>query len=89
MIEELSMLNCAWKTACLWEGAVARDVADYLDRLPWTEADDERLRELAAAPGANIADLTQAFGRSRSAIVARLPWVGAPVDLPARPQPAP
>ncbi|MFI6541181.1 hypothetical protein ACIBHY_52635 [Nonomuraea sp. NPDC050547] len=33
MIEELSMLCCAWKTAYLWEGAAARDASDYLDRL--------------------------------------------------------
>jgi hypothetical protein len=40
---------------------------------PWTDEDDQRLRELANAPGANIRDLMEAFGRSRSAIKARLP----------------
>jgi hypothetical protein len=51
---------------------------------PWTEEDDQRLRELAAAPGANIRDLMEAFGRSRSAIKARLPRVGVHEELPAQ-----
>jgi lysophospholipase L1-like esterase len=54
---------------------------------PWTDEDDQRLRELAAAPGANIRDLMEAFGRSRSAIKARLPRVGVHEELPSRPQP--
>ncbi|MGW3353291.1 hypothetical protein ACWDA3_59245 [Nonomuraea rubra] len=51
---------------------------------PWTEQDDQRLRELAVAPGANIRDLMEAFGRSRSAIKARLPRVGVHEELPTR-----
>lgn len=33
VIEDLSMLLCAWKTAYLWEGASSREAGDYLDRL--------------------------------------------------------
>ncbi|MFC5821840.1 hypothetical protein [Nonomuraea harbinensis] len=33
VIEELSMLYCAWRTAYTWEGATSSDAAHYLDRL--------------------------------------------------------
>ncbi|GAA2419884.1 hypothetical protein GCM10010404_92870 [Nonomuraea africana] len=33
VIEELSMLYLAWRTAYLWKEATSRDVGDYLDRL--------------------------------------------------------
>ncbi|GGO81281.1 winged helix-turn-helix domain-containing protein [Nonomuraea cavernae] len=48
---------------------------------PWTAEDDQRLKDLAAAPGATIRDLAQAFGRSRSAIRSRLERLG--VELSA------
>ncbi|MEU8249093.1 hypothetical protein [Nonomuraea sp. NPDC048916] len=44
--------------------------------LPWSAEDDQRLKDLAAAPGATIRDLTQAFGRSRGAIRSRLQRLG-------------
>ena len=33
VIEELSMLYCAWRTAYTWDGATSSDAAYYLDRL--------------------------------------------------------
>jgi len=33
VIEELSMLYCAWRTAYTWDDATASDAAHYLDRL--------------------------------------------------------
>ncbi|TXK41462.1 hypothetical protein [Nonomuraea sp. C10] len=43
---------------------------------PWTPEDDQRLKDLAAAPGTTIRDLTQVFGRSRGAIRSRLERMG-------------
>lgn len=52
---------------------------------PWTEADDERLRQLAAESGASINGLKVAFGRSREAIVKRLERLEIdPKSLPTR-----
>lgn len=53
---------------------------------PWTEEADQRLRELAAAPRANVRDLSEVSGRSTSAIKARLPRLGIHEELPIRPQ---
>ncbi|GAA2695647.1 hypothetical protein GCM10010412_088670 [Nonomuraea recticatena] len=53
-------------------------------RQPWTDEDDQRLKELAAAPGASITRLMEHFGRSRASIEARLPRVGVEAALPYR-----
>ncbi|MFD1939582.1 MULTISPECIES: hypothetical protein [Nonomuraea] len=51
---------------------------------PWTDEDDQRLKELAAAPGASITGLMEHFGRSRASIEARLPKVGVEPALPLK-----
>jgi hypothetical protein len=33
VVEELSMLYCAWRAAYIWDGATSSDAAYYLDRL--------------------------------------------------------
>ncbi|WP_188197373.1 hypothetical protein [Nonomuraea sp. SYSU D8015] len=43
---------------------------------PWTAEEDQRLKDLAAAPGASIPALMREFGRSRGAIRARLERLG-------------
>ncbi|MFI6713490.1 hypothetical protein ACIBF7_44180 [Nonomuraea sp. NPDC050478] len=43
---------------------------------PWTPDDDQRLKDLAAAPDTTIRDLMQVFGRSRGAIRSRLERLG-------------
>lgn len=51
----------------------------------WSEQDDQRLRELASAPGASITALMEVFGRSRDAIRRRLEKVGInPDSVPYR-----
>ncbi|MEV0582083.1 hypothetical protein [Nonomuraea sp. NPDC050310] len=51
---------------------------------PWTEEDEQCLRELASAADASISGLMDAFGRSRWAIEARLARLGIGGELPYR-----
>ncbi|WP_084961033.1 hypothetical protein [Thermoactinospora rubra] len=62
----------------------ARRPAHRNASLRWSSEDDERLRELAAAPGACVSDLMAEFGRSRLAIEMRMAKLGIAAQLPYR-----